>query len=532
MSNQSKPYSFHPVGEPSELCLQARAQFLESVLRLKPQVVADLWGKAFPEFKLAVIRRFAKEILNGIEDIGRYFEEQQNKFLEDLQDQDSNYFHLLHRKLEETTGARPYGAFELLSERPDLKEKINEVIQHFLIGFQNASVVKLIQSKLTIEFGGDPITQEFRFYAAIAERDEDKALAAAIQIWSETWNLNADWCRDHAVAVLREWLSHHQLSSVGFYSTEQAMQGTGWASATHELLFASVASRVSTETAVYGMHGPKPLQFKWGSYNFERPGFNRLRESRRAYKEKSLAAFELYLSEKRRKPLLELVNSDEGGRDPKLEPYYEVLKQFKKVLNWHICETLKATDKAAGELIKINRKPALSNHVRWAVEFHVAPIKTLDEIVEFEESAIAIAEVLRDSNPKGLTRQEIVQEFSHYTNSDDVDRALALLLDQGIIYTQQEDPTSRVIDALRAEGRYDLFAPFRRPGDEQKAWAVISERINADYEKTGGIVIVRYFCAIDKQIRKAQDRSVVSRAVKDILRLIGLENSTRFIKIR
>jgi hypothetical protein len=239
-----------------------------------------------------------------------------------------------------------------------------------------------------------------------------------------------------------------------------------------------------------------------------------------------LAAFELYLSEKRRKPLLELLNSDKERIDGRVEPYYEVLKRFTKVLNWHISETLKATDKAVSGLVKINRKPSLSNHIRWAVEFHVAPIKTLDEIVEFEERAVAVAEVLRDSSPKGLLREEIVREFSHYTNSDDVDRALALLLEQAIIYTQQEDPTSRVIDALRAEGRNDLFAPFKSPGDEQKAWAVIRERIDADYEKTGGIVIVRYLCATDKQIRKAPDRSVVSRAVKEILTLVGLENST------
>src|SRR6266849_4836436 len=130
MSNQSKPYGFHLANEPSELCLQARSQFLESVMRLKPQVVADLWNKAFQEFKLAVIRRFAKEILDGIEDIGAYFDEQQKQYLEGLQDQDSHNFHLLHRKLEEATGARPYSAFELLSERPELREKIDEVIQH------------------------------------------------------------------------------------------------------------------------------------------------------------------------------------------------------------------------------------------------------------------------------------------------------------------------------------------------------------------------------------------------------------------
>lgn len=110
--------------------------------------------------------------------------------------------------------------------------------------------MKLIQSKLTTESGVDPIRTEFLFYTAISGRDEYQALATVIRTWSETSNLDANWCRDHAVAVLREWLSHDQLSSVGFYTTEQAMQGTGWALATHELLFASITSRVSAETAV------------------------------------------------------------------------------------------------------------------------------------------------------------------------------------------------------------------------------------------------------------------------------------------
>lgn len=134
---------------------------------------------------------------------------------------------------------------------------------------------------------------------------------------------------------------------------------------------------------------------------------------------------------------------------------------------------------------------------------------------------------MRDASPKGLKREKIGREFSDYdkTTGDDVDRALALLLERGIIYTQQEDPTSRVIQALRAEGRDDLFAPYKSVDDEQKAWTVISERIDAD-EKDGGGVIVSYFCVADKTIREAPDRSVVSKPAKDVLMLVGLESST------
>ena len=153
------------------------------------------------------------------------------------------------------------------------------------------------------------------------------------------------------------------------------------------------------------------------------------------------------------------------------------------------------------------------------------PQKTLDEIVEFEDRAVAIAELLRDSSPNGLTREEVVNEFSQYADSNDVDRALEILLERAMIYTQYEDSTSRVVDALRAEGRNDLLARDEGAGSEQKTWTVISERIDADYKKTGGIVIVRYHCVADKKIREARDRSVVSRAVKDILILVGLENN-------
>lgn len=177
VSKKSKVYSLHLANELSELCLHARTQFLEVILRLKPQVVADLWATAFPAFKLAVIRRFAKEIFDGIEDISSYFDEQHKKH---LQDRDSTYFHLLQRRLEQATGALPNGAFEVLSKQPGLKDKINEVIRNYVAAFQDGLAVKLIQNKLTTELGVDPIRREFRFYADIAGGTEDQVMAAAL----------------------------------------------------------------------------------------------------------------------------------------------------------------------------------------------------------------------------------------------------------------------------------------------------------------------------------------------------------------
>jgi hypothetical protein len=384
--------------------------------------------------------------------------------------------------------------------------------------------VNLIQRKLPSEVGEDALTARFRFYADVAERDEDKELADVIRTWSERWSVDADWCRDFAVAVLRGWLSHPQLSSVGFYTTEQALQRSVWVSTTHELVFASIGTRVNTEIAVYGMNGPSPLKFQWHEYRFERPGFNRLKESQGDYKQRSLAEFELYLSEKRRKPLIEILNADAQRTGLRIEPYYEILKRFIRTLNTHVAESLRATDELVRTLAKVKRKPSLATHVRWAVEFHVTPRKTLDEIVDFETLVVDVAEWLRDSDHNGWTREEIIQEFSHYAgdvSNHTVDQALALLLERGNIKTRHEDSTLRVIDALRAEGRGDLFAPYKSVEDERKASAVIRERIDKDYEMNGGVVIVRYHFVAGTKIRQAPDRSVISRAAKDIMSLIG-----------
>jgi hypothetical protein len=145
MPNQANAYNFHLPSEPSELCLQARRQFLELVSRTKPEVISDLWVQGFPEFKRAVVRHFAKELTEGIEDINGYFADQQKQYLDDP---NSNYVYLLHRKLEEATGARPYSSFEVLAERPDLKPKVDQVLQQFLVAIQNVGCTHFVRQKV------------------------------------------------------------------------------------------------------------------------------------------------------------------------------------------------------------------------------------------------------------------------------------------------------------------------------------------------------------------------------------------------
>jgi hypothetical protein len=50
----------------AEFRLLARALFLDSILRLRTNVVEDLWNTVLPEFKRTVLCRFQSEVFDGI----------------------------------------------------------------------------------------------------------------------------------------------------------------------------------------------------------------------------------------------------------------------------------------------------------------------------------------------------------------------------------------------------------------------------------------------------------------------------------
>lgn len=69
-----------------------------------------------------------------------------------------------------------------------------------------------------------------------------------VQEWSERWNLNAEWCCDHAVAVLRNWLSSDEIRWVGvFPSRLWPVQYEGWRAAVSDLTNEGISSRVLIE---------------------------------------------------------------------------------------------------------------------------------------------------------------------------------------------------------------------------------------------------------------------------------------------
>jgi hypothetical protein len=212
-------YVLQMQGDLGESRLLARASFLTSILRLRPDVVKDLWQTVLPAFRLAVLVHFHSEVFQGI-DPAEYQKEKEKEFIEAPQLCGDYLVDLIQRKLS---------------------------LRH-----------------TTLVTGDNPLRHAFFSFDSITKVDGYEILVEQLHEWSKRWNLNAEWCRDHALAVLRAWLSHNEIRWAGvFPSRLWPVQFDGWRSAVCDLedngLFTQILVELKTEA---GPKAKKPLNFK------------------------------------------------------------------------------------------------------------------------------------------------------------------------------------------------------------------------------------------------------------------------------
>ena len=256
---------------------------------------------------------------------------------------------------------------------------------------------------------------EYRNWATV-KKGAHKELAVGIQGWSERWNLNADWCRDFALSVLRHWFSHPRLGFVNLHRSALSIQARGWSSGANEFLYSALRSRVNVTRALDSAYPLKSFRFGWPCHDFERdpitnlplsgvrlkpttarferPGYNILKESQNEYNRRIRAEFELFLNERRRTTLISIVN---GTIEGEIKPRAAVIKAFGKALDHHVKNVVTVTAEASRALIKTKARRELKKHVTWAVEFQVPPFKTLDEIINLESTRSSRKKKLRDT---------------------------------------------------------------------------------------------------------------------------------------
>src|SRR6185369_13545922 len=132
----------------AESRLRARALFLGLILRLRTNVIQDLWNTVFPEFKETVLRRFHSSIFSGTSP--QKYEKDSLEFLKTTNNSGDYLIHLLQRKLAPS------------------------------------------QMDLT---SPDPVGHELSCYAK-AQQYGHNTLLDRTDEWSRRWNLDAEWCRD------------------------------------------------------------------------------------------------------------------------------------------------------------------------------------------------------------------------------------------------------------------------------------------------------------------------------------------------
>jgi hypothetical protein len=243
-----KPYALQRQGEQSESCRQARALFLDRILDLRPHVVTDLWDTSLPEFRRSVIRCFLKRIFEGIDNPLEYLDA---KFNAEIEVPSSLVNHRWELKKEIVGLQAQCGQLS-----GDLTENVNRVTREHYGAFYNRLLLNLLQSRLEPAAAEPhPVQIEFSSWCAISRKRAYKTLCATIRDWSIKWNLNADWCRDHALAALCEWLVDRKLGRVDpyFHPLERSVQSHGWTSATSKVVFKSLGSRLDVDNAVLGV---------------------------------------------------------------------------------------------------------------------------------------------------------------------------------------------------------------------------------------------------------------------------------------
>lgn len=201
----------------SRTCINARASFLKSVIDFRPHVVTDLWNTALPEFRRVVLSRFRDKIFG---------------------DNEENY-----RGNEKA----------LPESRPQVDYPVL-ILQQKLAPRPLATVTQV-----------DPLREAFFSCHKASQLPENAQLLERIHEWSKRFNLDVDWCRDHALSVLRKWLYDGELRWVSaFPFLLLLIQSNGWRSAVNDLHEDADLSSILVDVDFHTKYGePPPFEFHW-----------------------------------------------------------------------------------------------------------------------------------------------------------------------------------------------------------------------------------------------------------------------------
>ena len=351
-------------GEQANSVLEARAVFLSSLLDLQPDVATDLWTRAFGEFLYAVSDRFKNELIG----------EQASTVNSGGQVLAHLFFEAEHQV--ETSDAG---------------------------NLEEAPIVCLAFGRFG-QITSDQLKDAFPNWNSLVTSEKTGSLRTKINDWSVRWNLDADWCREHALDVLCEWVADQGLKWA-FISPGMQLQleRRGWQRATSARIWQVQWSRVLDGLSVLNAN-LNPFQFRWRASTFDAPSWNYLKENQADWRLRTKLKFCAWLSEKeleRIEPLVAEASSELKPSELEREMAwrYGALTKFDSALKTYLrrMRSRRKAAKSRHKLVEVDHKPKLQEHIEWAISYQVGgqSLSQIASSIRSGEGGLQASTVLR-----------------------------------------------------------------------------------------------------------------------------------------
>lgn len=222
----------------------------------------------------------------------------------------------------------------------------------------------------------DGVPRGFRDWFSLQRIRGAGPLRESIVNWSRRWNLDADWCRDYAVAALWGWLAdrylQYQMNYVeGRLSLQQAasvvQQNNIWTAAAYPAFNTDSSLELELSPIFQEYH------FTWKGLGFQHYRWNPLSMYRDDWVSECEESFKKYLARR----------SERGAAVPS-----GALRKFRADRNEYVRKVERAAERAG--LVRTPRRWAYE-HLTWAVRFHVQkwPLSKIQEVHSKPRKTIA-----------------------------------------------------------------------------------------------------------------------------------------------
>lgn len=382
---------------------EARATFLRLISTLRPQVITDLYATVYVEFVYAVADHFKHELLGDTSPTTSGAEA----------------FLLIAKQVIE--GIEAEHEPSVLSTLPEdtrislvlpRVQMLNLHLQGRLSEPRLVEIVSLPLMRVILRIGdiGDGrIREAFSNWHALTQSTAPEPLRKSIQLWSTRWSLDEDRCRNHALRVLRLWLSDESLrwSYLPYISPDPRLFEL-WNFVAKKLVFDTSWSQVVLSNQIHG-GDPKPFKARMRGVDFQFRGLNLISEKAADWKASVELEFRTQIYRMELSRLETLKGAGARCKRTELENKFNgILQRFEDRVNEYVAEMEEklARARAKFELVEVREKRKLSEHFKWAVRFQI-PTGTSEY-----ESLAQIAESASVKPPGGTPRWRVDQHKS------------------------------------------------------------------------------------------------------------------------